>query len=64
MGKKAVKSKDLFLCFVLPCFSIFYIRDDGGEDAETAYFANVCGFVKAVFRLVSWRLILKYGSET
>ena len=36
---------------------IFYIRDGGGEDAETAYFANVCGFVKAVFRLVSWHLI-------
>lgn len=42
----------------------FYVRDAGGEDAETAYFANVCGFVKAVFRLVSWHLILKYGIET
>ena len=47
-----------------PILIIFYIRDDDGEDAETAYFANVCGFVKAVFRLVSWHLILKYGIET
>ena len=47
-----------------PILVIFYIRDDGGEDAETAYFANVCGFVKAVFRLVSWHLILMYEIET
>ena len=47
-----------------PILIIFYIRDDGGEDAETAYFANVCGFVKAVFRLVSWHLILMYEIET
>ena len=47
-----------------PILIISYIRDDGGEDAETAYFANVCGFVKAVFRLVSWHLILMYEIET
>ena len=50
-----------FIVRCLCCYVFVLFRDGEVEEAEKVYFVYVSGFVKAVFRLVSYRFTWVYS---